>query len=140
MTTDKSRSISFYILTALMLFQGLSGIYGGSALVLDPSGEMLGLPISLLEGTPFESYLIPGVILLLVLGLFPLVVAYGLAWGTSWAWTGAVLVSIALIIWIGVEIVLIGYQSEPPLQLFYGSLGIALLILTLLPSNQYDLN
>lgn len=140
MKTDKSRSISFYILTALMLFQGLSGIYGGGALVLDPSGGMLGLPISLLEGSPFESYLIPGSILLLVLGLYPLIVVYGLAWGTTWAWTGAVLVSIALIVWIVVEITLIGYESDPPLQLIYGSLGIILLGLTVTPSVRQTIN
>lgn len=140
MKTDKSRSISFYILTALMLFQGLSGIYGGGALVLDPSGGMLGLPISLLEGSPFESYRIPGSILLLVLGLYPLIVVYGLAWGTTWAWTGAVLVSIALIVWIVVEITLIGYESDPPLQLIYGSLGIILLGLTVTPSVRQTIN
>ncbi len=128
-----------YILMILILFQGLSGLYGGGALVLDPTGRMLEMPLSLLEGSPFDSYLIPGIILLLVLGVFPLIVLYGLIQGKAWAWTGAVLVGAALIIWIGVEIAMIGYHSEPPLQLIYGSVGVGLLVITQLPSVQIAL-
>lgn len=140
MNNTESRSITLYLLIALMLFQGVSGLYGGGALVADPSGEMLKMPLSLLEGSPFETFLYPGIILLVVLGFFPVVVAYGLVRRTSWARTGALLVATALIIWIGVEILMIGYQSDPPLQFIYGSVGIALLILSRLPSIQQVLN
>jgi len=43
-------------------------------------------------------------------------------------------VGVALLIWIGVEIAMIGYQSQPPLQLIYGLVGFFILIFTLLPS------
>lgn len=136
MNKNKSRPISVYILMAFILFQGISGLFGGTTLVLDPTGELLQMPLSLLKGSPFDTYLIPGAILLLVLGVFPIIVLYGLVKRTAWAWTGTVLVSAALIIWIGVEVAMIGYHSEPPLQLIYGSFGILLLILTQLPSVQ----
>lgn len=136
MNTPKSRSYSFYLLAALILFQGVSGLFGGASLVWDPTGEALQMPLSLLDGSPFDTYLIPGIILLLGLGVFPLIVLYGLARKIAWAWAGAVLVSAALIIWIGVEIAMIGYHSEPPLQLIYGSVGILLLVLTQMPSVQ----
>ncbi len=129
----KSKSIGFYLLIALLFFQGISGLLGGASLVVDPTGEILSMPMSLLDESPFDSYLIPGMILLLVLGVFPLVVLYGLTQRKAWAWKGAILVSLALIIWIGVEITMIEYHSEPPLQLIYGSVGIVLLILTQLP-------
>ena len=44
------------------------------------------MPLSMLEGSPFKDYLIPGLILLVVLGLFPLVVLYGLVRRRRWGW------------------------------------------------------
>lgn len=134
----KSRK-SLYILMVLILFQGMSGVFGGGALVLDPSGAILQMPISMLEGSPFETFFVPGIILFLVLGILPLIVLFGLWKRESWSWSGALLVSIALIIWISVEIALVGYHSEPPLQLVYGLVGVALLMLTLMPSVRYGL-
>ncbi|MGM0588078.1 MAG: hypothetical protein ACQETE_06685 [Bacteroidota bacterium] len=140
MITPDQRPISFYALLILLFFQSASGLYGGGALIGDPTGDALQLPTSLLAGTPFPDFLIPGLILFSVLGIFPLIVCIGSWQRRTWAWPGAVLVSIALIIWIGVEIAMIGYASEPPLQLIYGLVGIALLILTLLPSVRSSMN
>ncbi|SMO89944.1 hypothetical protein SAMN06265218_12131 [Fodinibius sediminis] len=134
MNMPDKRPISFYALLTLLFFQSASGLYGGGALILDTTGNFLQLPTALLEGTPFQDFLIPGIILFTVLGIFPLIVFVGLWRRKMWAWLGAVMVSIALIIWIGVEIAMIGYASEPPLQLIYGLVGIALLILTQLPA------
>lgn len=63
------------ILIAGLVFQGLSGLYGGGALVRDPTGVLLQMPPSLLEGSPFVTYCIPGLILFTVLGIGPLIVA-----------------------------------------------------------------
>lgn len=134
MNTPDKRPISFYVLLTLLFFQSASGLYGGAALILDPTGNFLQLPTTLLEGTPFQDFLIPGIILFTVLGVFPLIVFVGSWQQKIWAWPGAMLVSIALIIWIGVQIAMIGYESEPPLQLIYGLVGGALLILTQLPA------
>lgn len=130
---------SFYILMGLILFQGISGIFGGGALILDSSGAILQMPLSMLRGSPFETFLVPGIILFFVLGIFPLIVFSGLWKKKSWAWSGALLISIALIIWINVEIALVGYHSEPPLQLVYGLVGVALLLFTLMSSVRYRL-
>lgn len=123
----------YYFLIALMFFQGVSGLYGGSLLVFDPSGELLKLPLLLLESTPFNNYLFPGIILLLILGIIPTIVAYGLWHRYTWAWTGALFVSFALIIWIGVQIGLIGYRAQPPLQVIYGLLGFIMLFTLFAP-------
>lgn len=113
-----------YILMLLLFFQGASGLFGGTALLLDPTGAGLGLPLDWLAGTPFDSYWYPGLILLTVLGIFPTVVFVGLWKRRPWSGKGSLLVGIALVIWIGVEIPMIGYHSEPPIQLIYGMTGI----------------
>jgi len=134
--TYKPKPATVYILMLLIIFQGLSGIVGGVGLVLDPSGKSLQLPINWLKGSPFNSYLIPGMILLVVLGVFPIIVLCGLWKQTNWSLFGAFIVGIALIIWIGVEILIIGYHPQPPLQLIYGITGLLILIFWFLPSVQ----
>jgi hypothetical protein len=136
MTNHISKPASIYILLILLIFQGISGLAGGIGLVMDPTGESLQIPLSWIENSPFENYLIPGLILLTVLGIFPLVVSYALWRQLIWAWTGGLFVGIALIVWIGVEILIIGYQSQPPLQLIYGSAGLLLLVFLFLPSTK----
>ena len=134
MTSKKSRPVSVIILMGLILFQGLSGLAGGIGLVFDPTGQSLSLPVQWLENSPFDDYLIPGLILLIILGIFPIIVFYGLLKKLNWSWFGALIVGAALVIWIGVEIMIIGYKPEPPLQLIYAVLGIIILALVFLPS------
>lgn len=125
------RPAPVYGLLVALAFQGLSGIAGGFGLIADPSGESLGIPIAWLEGSPFADYRIPGIVLLTVLGVGPLVAVYG-AWARRlWAWPAALLVGVALLVWIAVEIGVIGYQPRPPLQLIYGLLGGVILTLAL---------
>ena len=133
-TKKRTRPLSVYLLMGTILLQGLSGVVGGIGLVSDPTGSNVQIPVSWLEGSPFNNYLIPGLILLSVLGVFPLIVLYGLWARLSWSWTAAMLVGMALVIWILVEILIIGYHPKPPLQLIYGLLGIGILVLVLLPS------
>ena len=64
-----------YGLLAALAMQGLSGLAGGYGLIADPSGEAVGLRLAWLDQTPFSDYLLPGLILLIVLGAFPLIVS-----------------------------------------------------------------
>ncbi len=128
------RPASVYLLLLALAVQGVSGLGGGFGLIADPTGAALGLPAEWLEGSPFPDYLIPGLVLFVILGVLPLVITYALWVGAPWSWAGALIVGMALLGWIGVEILVIGYQPRPPLQLIYGLLGLIIVVLTLLPS------
>ena len=69
-----------------------------------------------------------------LVSFFPLIVLYGLWVRRPWAWLAALGVGLALLVWITVEILIIGYHAQPPLQLIYGVLGIGIVVLDLLPS------
>jgi len=99
----------------------------------------MGIPSVWLEGSPFGDYLIPGVILLLPLGVVPLIVAHGLLRRRPWSWYGALLIGVMLVVWIIVEVLVIGYQTDPPLQLVYGLVGVAILALVSLSSVRCEL-
>lgn len=131
--TRSSGSPALTALQLLLMFQGLSGIIGGVGFLLDPTGASLGIPLRWLEGSVFPDYQVPGILLLSVLGLYPLLVTFLLQRRIAWARRGVTTVGVALIIWIGVEIFTVGFHPIPPLQILYGGLGVLLLVLSFAP-------
>ena len=107
---------------------------GGLSFVISPSGELLQIPLSLLNNTPFDNYLIPGIILLICIGLYPTIVSFGLfnRKENHWSWTGSVYIGIMLIIWMDVQVMLIGYNAI--IQFIYAILGVLTVICALIPS------
>ena len=63
----KGRWLAFG-LGGLQVFIGLGGVAGGFGLVTEPSGANLGFHVDLLSKSPFSDYLIPGLILLAIIG------------------------------------------------------------------------
>jgi hypothetical protein len=116
---------------AFEVLLGVGAIAGGLALILGPRGEIIPLPVSVLAGSPFDTYLGPGLILFTVLGIGPLVAAR-LAWRRHpLAPFAAFVVGMALLIWVAVEIAIIGYSNEPPLQAIYLAMGAAISVVAL---------
>ena len=111
---------------ALDLLQAVGAIGGGLALMLGPRGELLPLPLSLLDGSPFATYFWPGAVLFAALGLGPLAVAVLAARRHRWAPLLTLGVGVVLLVWLAVEVSIIGYSNDPPLQPFYIALGLAL--------------
>jgi hypothetical protein len=120
-----NRPLTRFAVASLVLEVVLSigALGGGLVLIVAPRGEIMPLPLSALAGSPFETYLGPGLILFTVLGLGPLIAAR-LAWiRHPLAPLAAFVVGAALLIWVAVEIAIIGYSNEPPLQAIYLLLG-----------------
>ena len=133
MKKDEERPAAAIFLIALMVFQGMSGVFGGAGLVIDPTGNMMRMPLRWLEGSPFGNYLVPGIILLLVLGVFPLVVSWYLRKPSRNAWLGALITAGGLLVWLAVQVSIIGYQPRPPLQLIYAVEALLILASALIP-------
>jgi hypothetical protein len=116
---------------ALDILLSLGALGGGAALMLGPRGEILPLPLSALRGSPFDTYFVPGLILFSILGLGPLAAAR-LAWlRHPLAPLATCVVGVALLVWLAVEIAIIGYSDNPPLQPFYLLLGVAITVVGL---------
>jgi len=129
------RPATVWILLVLLVVQGLGGLAGGLSLTLAPDGSIMKMSTSLLDGSPFHDYLIPGLILMLVLGVLPLVAAVGLWLRRRWAWYAAFVVGCGLMIWILVEITIIPYNALQPI---FGSVGLLIFIFSLVrPVRRY---
>lgn len=119
----RSRPLSIWVLILLLGQLSVRAFAGGGALLVAPSGTLVGLPTGPLRSTPFSDFFVPGLVLLLVFGVLPASVCYGLYAHRRWAWSGAITVALALLVWITVEVA-VGF-SRPT---FYLNLGTAIAI------------
>jgi hypothetical protein len=144
------RAISSYLLIVLTIFQVISAVPAGVLLIIDPSGKKLGLPIELIESTPFPDFLIPGLFLFIVLGVFPIIIAYGLIRKNDfkllekiniykkyhWSWACAYYLGLLLILWINIELYFI--QDFGMLHFAFTMIGVLIIILAHLPATKRD--
>ncbi len=140
------RPVPVIILIFFVFIQAISGLWGGIALIISPKGELLQLPLNFLDGTPFNNYIVPGIILFTFLGIFPAIVLIGLIMQLNWkafnfinlykeqhwSWTGSLYTGIILILWIDFQIMLIGYKHF--IQSVYALLGVIIVAFSLIPS------
>ena len=91
----------------LEIFLGLGALFGGGALILASDGHLLGMPITLLAGSPFTSFLVPGIILFTFVGIAPLLAAAMTMRRQAFAPIAAVAVGLTLIGWVSVEMVVL---------------------------------
>lgn len=60
----------------LLIFTGLNALIAGSLFIYDLSGQKIGMTLDYLKFSPFNSFLIPGIILFLVNGVSNLLTAF----------------------------------------------------------------
>ncbi|MCF8304271.1 MAG: hypothetical protein K9I94_13425 [Bacteroidales bacterium] len=142
----RRKPFAVYLLYVLIFFLMISGLFGGINLMLDPTGHTMEMPVSLLEGSPFENYRIPGLLLFFFNGVFPLTSFIGLVLGPEWkltnalniyrnrhwSWTFCIYNAIILILWIDLQVMMIGYDHI--IQTLYALVGLAILVVALIPS------
>lgn len=118
-------------LLVLQVLVALTAAAGGLALALGPSIGSLGItpPTDLLEGSPFDSYLGPGLILLVVVGGSHLLAFLLLLRRHRWAPAAAAVAGCGIVIWIFVQMVIIPFSF---LQAAYFGAGLLELVLVLL--------
>jgi len=115
------RAIVKAISILLLLLNGAGAVYGGYQLITDPSGSKLQMPLSFLEHSPFHTYLIPGIILILVNGIFSFISVSTIFLKTkNYTWF-IIAQGILLCGWIIIQLIL--------LQMFYAPLHATFLII-----------
>jgi hypothetical protein len=135
-------SILIWFLAASLILLALGGLYGGLSMLLDPTGGLLQME-EVLPQLLVPDYLLPGVFLVVVMGLFPLLLTYALlrrphwAWAEAlprlgrqnWAWTASLLLSVVLTLWLALQAALIGFRW--PIQYVTALNGLLILALLL---------
>ncbi len=117
-------------LIALEVLLAIGAYGGGWKLIASHWNPDDFLPVSELAGTPFSTWLIPGVLLVLLNGVLPTVVAVGAMHETPWARWGHPLVGLVLTTWIVVQIAMIGHSHV--LQTIFLAWGVVTLVMGLM--------
>jgi hypothetical protein len=110
-----------WIAVVLELFTALGAIPVGIMLITDPTGAGVGLQSAWIEASPFGSYLIPGLYLVLFNGIGMLVVAGLTVMRHRWAPALTTVLGAGLVIWILVQLVVLPEVSF--LQVVFGVTG-----------------
>ena len=115
------------ILIMLISFLALTAIGGGIGLLTGLNAP----PLVFLDGSPFSSYILPGLALLILVGGTAVLASILLVRYHRYAWIAAIASAIAVVIFEIVEVVYIGSPEgiARNLQVFYFTYGIILGIL-----------
>ena len=137
------------LIIALEFILAILGFFSGISFLQDPSGGTHGMDTSILLTTPISDFTPVGLFFVACYGVLPVLSIYGLwklpRWRLTdafnkwtrenWAWTATVIIGVILIVWIAVEVVLIGSPIGLPrfLQVAMALLGVVFIALAMLP-------
>ena len=133
------------ILIGLLAFLGVGAMFGGGVLIISPSGELLGMPLSMIKDSPFPNFLIPAIFLFTFLGLAPCLLVFALLkkpelkiadqinifTDMHWSWSFSIYIAFILIIWLQLEMMFI--HSVHWSHTFYMVYAVCILIVAILP-------
>lgn len=121
---EKMKTILFLLSSFIALTSLISGLF----MISDPNGDVLSLSTTLLSGTPFKTFLIPGILLTLVVGIPNLLaVFYNMqrhAMRYKWATAGGV----AVCGWILVQLILLNTLYW--LHFLYFAIGVMIILVS----------
>jgi hypothetical protein len=102
------------------------GWFGGLSFLIDPSGAGLGMTTAELPDWPLlADYTLPGVALVVLFGLMPLVPIALLLRGDPRGWPATSAVGAVLVLWMLGQLVAIG-MTFPPMQVTFLVVGLLL--------------
>ncbi len=114
------------LLATACLVTGITALAGGTALVASPDDALVHMPTFTLSHSPFSTFLMPGLLLLLVVGISNVIAGWLVIRdrlsANAWAFTGGA----ALLGWIVTEIAML--RTINVLQLVY--FGMSVVIMT----------
>lgn len=120
------------IAVALLFFVGFWAILGGLALIKDPTGESLQIPLELLKDATFEDYLIPGIVLFLANGISSIFIAISVIRNVNNHPFFIMVQGTVLILWLTSQLFINTDFYAPHLHITCYIIGLLLLVLGLI--------
>jgi len=111
----------------LLIFNGTGAIYGGWNLITHPDGSSLQMPLDLLKYSPFNDFLIPGIILFVTSGTLSFVALAMLAFSKKNYPLYVIGEGAILFGWIIIEVIML--RAIASLHYIFGTIGIGLFVI-----------
>ena len=116
------------LLIILHVFVGVGALFGGLAAILNPINP-LGISIAVLNNSPFNTFLIPGVFLFVVIGLGNVFAAWLLYLSYYYSLYISHFMGLALVAWITIQCIIM--RAINILHLIYFLIGALMAFLSL---------
>ncbi|MFO7977269.1 MAG: hypothetical protein R6U64_01305 [Bacteroidales bacterium] len=115
-----------YLTVILLILNAAGALFGGWHLMMHPDGSSMGMTVQVLEHSPFDSFLIPGILLFFFLGMFSLVVLGTIVFDhRQYPWL--IMIQGGIILgWILIQMILL--QTVVTLQVGFGAIGLLLVV------------
>lgn len=123
-------------IAGLLILVGINAVVAGYGFIGTPDGSALGIPLDWLEGSPFEDYLAPGIILF-AMGLLALTAAVLQLRRNQFAWAWSGVCGIGFVIWIIVQSILMGSFRHPAQTILQAAVSGIGLVVAVLSFQQY---
>jgi hypothetical protein len=91
----------------LLIFNSISALGGGAMLIIDPTGDLIQLPIEYLDQSPFGNFLIPGILLFTLNGVLSAIIAFAVLKKYRLYPQLIILQGLILAVWLSVQIIII---------------------------------
>jgi hypothetical protein len=130
----------YRFLIGFHVFVGVGAIFGGLVGILNPLGP-LGMSVEVLKNSPFSSFLIPSIILLLVVGLGNIAAAAMVYYKSKLHGCISGLFNGALVIWIVIQCIML--RTVAALHVIYfiiGLIGATMSAVVLFKQHQFPAN
>lgn len=119
--------IVYRLLLTLHIFVGIGALAGGLAAITNPENP-LGVPSEALKNSPFNNFLIPGIILFSVIGLGNLLGATAIFLRIKFQSYISIVIGGALVIWIVVQCIML--RSVVQLHVIFFIIGLVEAVLS----------
>jgi hypothetical protein len=123
------------IIVAMLFLNGMVTIFIGISLIMAPDGSLLGIETGMLERGPFNSFLIPGKLLFVVIGVGSFFSALLALFEIKYYPQFVTTIGIANLIWIASLI--FKTQTVHYLHFLFAAIGFALLVFGALKWRKY---
>lgn len=107
---DKRKKV-FYCTALLQLFICIGAVPAAIGFIVKPDGSSLGMSVSLLKESPFEDFLIPGIVLLFLIGFGSIFGSFLSFKQHRFSGKLTIILGFVLIIWISAQVYWIGSVS-----------------------------
>ena len=120
------------VAAGLLVVLTAGGWVGGISFLADPSGGLLGMsPLQLPHWPLLRDYTAPGVLLIVLFGVLPVLALLALVRRPQVGWRATAAVGVVLVVWMLVQIVALGLLL-PGMQLAFLAIGTVLLALAVI--------
>ena len=97
------------LLLILISFAAFTALPAGIMMIYQPDGSSLGLSTSMLDGTPFKDFLVPGLVLAGIVGGINAIGLFFIMSGNVHSYKFSLLCGIVLVGWIVTQLMLFQY-------------------------------